>query len=454
MDNRLKQDLDRLLDGDLSEEESLRIQEELEQNPDAIDWLAERAWLHSGLRRSISRQSLQAQILPEATEEETASSSSHWKPNLIGIAACVLALLSLALWLKPESDTSFVTLQETKSALWKSSKLPTSDGSRLGQGTLHLEEGIATLLFDSGAEVTLEAPATLALEDPMNCKLSRGTAVSDIPDSALGFRIKTPSADVVDYGTRFAVSVFEDTGKTHTQVMEGMVQVEPADSDQVVELRTGERNTVSGTHSNTASKEEGLEPQTLAFQAPTHGPEWTLIETQKDAYTGFVRTHESRDLLYLKNAIKEGDLNRMSYLGFNLHAMDREAIQEAELLLYFSPTGWGLASHVPDCEFSVYGLTGTVPDWDESILHNEFPGEPSRIHLGSFAIPQGRQKGLFEITSQALVDFLRSHPNAELTLQVVRDTKEIEGGGLVHGFASHRHPSLPGPSLAIRLREE
>ena len=89
----------------------------------------------------------------------------------------------------------------------------------VGESTLRLAEGLATLKFDSGAEVTLEAPATLVLLDSMKCKLASGTAVSDIPESALGFRIKTPSADVVDYGTRFAVSVFRRHGETHTQAL-------------------------------------------------------------------------------------------------------------------------------------------------------------------------------------------------------------------------------------------
>jgi len=38
-------------------------------------------------------------------------------------------------------------------------------------------------------------------------------------------------------------------------------------------------------------------------------------------------------------------------------------------------------------------------------------------------------------------------------LIVVRDTAETGETGLVHGFASHRHPALPGPTLAIRLEE-
>jgi hypothetical protein len=124
------------------------------------------------------------------------------------------------------------------------------------------------------------------------------------------------------------------------------------------------------------------------------------------------------------------------------------------LLLHFAPTGWGLASHLPDAEFSVFGLVGNVPEWDESILYGEFPGKPNAIHLGSFTVPQGVQKGRFQIRSEALAQFLRQHSGSEISLKVVRDTQATEGGDLVHGFASRRHPFLPAPTLAIRLSDK
>ena len=71
-------------------------------------------------------------------------------------------------------------------------------------------------------------------------------------------------------------------------------------------------------------------------------------------------------------------------------------------------------------------------------------------HLGSFTIPQGVQRGRFRIRTELLTDFLANHASNVITLQVVRDTKEIEDSGLVHGFASRRHPILPAPTLAIR----
>ena len=141
-------------------------------------------------------------------------------------------------------------------------------------------------------------------------------------------------------------------------------------------------------------------------------------------------------------AIKSDENDRPSWL--------RDRVFEAELILHFAPTGWGLASNVPDATFNVYGLVGDVPEWDESILHGEFPGEPEQRLLGSFDIPQGVQKGRFGIRSEELKEFLRENASSEITLKIVRDTRETDNGGLVHAFASRRHPILPAPTLAIR----
>lgn len=375
-------------------------------------------------------------------------------PSTVAIAITLIALLALVFWPQHPADRTFVTLEQTRAALWESGDLPTADGSRLERGTLRLAEGLATLKFDSGAEVVLEAPASLILTDAMNCVLNRGTAVSDIPESALGFRIKTPSADVIDYGTRFAVSVHEETGETHTHVIEGRVQVEYAQSDEVVELTTGQRNTVVGDTIGKVTDDAEHEHKTIAVKPLDHGPGWTMLESVRDAYTGNNEDHNSDVLLLVKKAIQDGRVNRIAYIGFDLKDINQQHIEEAELLLYFAPTGWGLASHMPDATFSVYGMIGDATDWDESILHKErFPaalGTPEVVHLGSFTIPQGVQKGCFRVRTEALSEFLRTHPTSEISLKVVRDTVARDNGTLVHGFASRRHPVLPPPTLAIR----
>jgi hypothetical protein len=74
--------------------------------------------------------------------------------------------------------------------------------------------------------------------------------------------------------------------------------------------------------------------------------------------------------------------------------------------------------------------------------------------LGAFTIEQGVQRGDFGIDGETLTGYLRDHASSEITLIVVRDTVEIEDAGLVHGFASRRHPSLPAPTLSISLSKD
>ena len=446
--------IDGWLDGSLTEPEQAELDEWLKTDDDNMRRFTDAAMFEQ-----------QIQSATAAVEEQTAAASFNTSagatparsvkiPGTVAIAIALIALLVLVLLRQHPVDKTFATLEQTRAALWESGNLPTADGSRLERGTLRLAEGLATLKFDSGAEVVLEAPATLILADAMNCELTRGTTVSDIPKSAVGFRIKTPSADVVDYGTRFAVSVYEETGETHTQVIEGRVQVEYAQSDEVVELTTGQRNTVIGETIDAATDDAEHEHQTIAVKPVDHGPDWTLLEPVKDAYTGYVKDHNSDVLLLVKKNMQGGRVNRIAYIGFDLKDINQQRIEEAELLLYFAPTGWGLAAHMPDATFSVYGMVGDATDWDESILHKpRFPavlGTPRVVHLGSFTIPQGVQKGRFRVRTEALSEFLRKHPTSEISLKVVRDTVARDNGNLVHGFASRRHPVLPPPTLAIR----
>ncbi|MDA7874451.1 hypothetical protein N9B17_04715 [Rhodopirellula sp.] len=90
-----------------------------------------------------------------------------------------------------------------------------------------------------------------------------------------------------------------------------------------------------------------------------------------------------------------------------------------------------------------------MPDWDGSIAYDRFPRDAHVTQLESFLIPQGVPKGRFGIRTAALATFRREHPNEGITIKVVRDTPQKNDGGLLHGFASRRHPTLPAPTLAV-----
>lgn len=386
-------------------------------------------------------------------------------------AAAVISLLALVLVKPAPQEDSFATMAATAAARWESGNLPTMDGARLGVGTLKLVRGLATIEFDSGAEVILEAPAQLELVDAMNCVLTLGTAVAEVSKGAEGFTIRTPTANVIDHGTRFAVNVNPQSGATQTQVFDGLVEVELPSTGESIALKGGQRNFVAGEGLGIVS--ESLEEDTWAptpVPRPRSNGNWIDLTTHDpgadDAYVwgGEPNDHVSEDLLLLKNSKDREGPHRKAYLRFNLDPVGDREVQQAELSLRFVPTGWGLASHLTDSVFEVYGITADEFDaWShpsmtwQSAPANDLSDGVSLLPgtatlLGRFELPQGIQSGSFGIRGEKLTSFLNRDRNRLATLVVVRTTVENRAGGLVHAFASARHSYLPAPTLSVKLK--
>jgi len=455
---RFRQVLAELLDGSINETARVELNQVLSSSAGARREYREMMDLHARLHLEYTGGG-GADFMPGAAPTRTAKSTLTRLPLWLAVAAAV-ALVAVLLSRSHNNAETFATIQSAHATSWGQGDLPTRKGSRLGQGTLKLEDGLAVLRFDSGAEVSLEAPVELQLLDSMHCRIIQGTAVTYVPESATGFRVGTPSAMVIDYGTRFAVSVDPQSGDTRTQVFEGLVDVENPATGEKVSLKTGQRASVQGRQTGPVT--EGFDERLHSVAAPSlrTGRDWLQIETTKDAYIGFHLRTDSTQLLYVKHG-KDG-FNRKAYLGFDLKGLDPANIAGATLDLQFESTGLGLASHVPDATFSVYGLVRDQP-WAETKLWRR--NAPANIigtgaglvsdqvrKLGSFVVPQGVQRGRFGIEGEPLADYLREHADSTITLIIVRDTAETAKPGLVHGIASHRHPVLPPPTISIRIR--
>jgi len=455
-----------VLDGRLGDVDRESLNDVLRESPEARQFYRKHMELHARLHLEYTG-GQSADFMPSRFVSRRQSWFSRRRLLVAAAVACLTLIVGIALLQKPEplgETREFATVESSRAARWDSSNLPTTVGSRLTKGTLRLAEGLVTLRFDSGAQVTLEAPAELILVDPMNCTLANGIVVAEIPDSAVGFRIATPSANVVDYGTRFSVIVDAATGETHTQVYEGLVEVEHPQSGEIVSLKSGQLNSADEKELREALDGANEPMGSMPLGPPMREPDWTLLETTQDAYIGISRlkgkeVHRSQTLLLVKNGIP----HRKTYLGFHLAGIDPARIVEAELILRLAPTGWGLASHVPDATFSVYGLLRKDLLWsEESITEETAPANVANQaglvnaevqKLGSFLIEQGVQRSQIKLQGESLVAFVRAHAGSNVTLILARDTAEIEDNGLVHGFASRRHPTLPAPTLAIRLTE-
>lgn len=87
-----------------------------------------------------------------------------------------------------------------------------------------LMEGMVELAFEKGATAIIEGPAVFRIESNEKLALDIGRCSVHAPEGAEGFEVETPEVNVVDRGTRFSVVVLEDNA-TEVQVVEGAADI-------------------------------------------------------------------------------------------------------------------------------------------------------------------------------------------------------------------------------------
>ncbi|MEK6237054.1 MAG: FecR family protein, partial [Planctomycetales bacterium] len=289
--------LDRILEGDLSEEERDQAAAWLESD-DAVHQLAERAELHADLRRSLRRRNLQESALTDAadavspTSSETPTEPSIAKPEpsgdvqpigrsqsrwskkasaVLAVALAAAACLAIILFnVAPPSNgsqPSIASIAHQANARWADHAR--SQGDSVGTGVMRLDVGIVRLDFANGAAVTLQGPAVFEILQDNQTRLHRGILTAHIPESAIGFEVETPGMDVVDLGTAFGVSVGADGG-TDVCVFEGEIEVSIPGSDK---SRAPQR-IIEGNAARTRPDGNGIEP--AAYQTERFEDAWPV----------------------------------------------------------------------------------------------------------------------------------------------------------------------------------
>jgi ferric-dicitrate binding protein FerR (iron transport regulator) len=146
------------------------------------------------------------------------------------VAVCLLATLGFVAasrWMGGEEDDALVVgrIRAAKTPDW-AGEAQGDEGARIRVGQeFDLLRGLVELEFRNGARVTLEGPAICRIESSNRVLLTGGRLLADVPPAAVGFTVDTPSARVVDLGTRFGVVVGSD-GSPEIHVLAGSVRVE------------------------------------------------------------------------------------------------------------------------------------------------------------------------------------------------------------------------------------
>ncbi len=469
---------ERALDHQLTDDECETLNRRLKDDSAARELFAKALHQHAELRFDARL----CRELAETPEVIQIKPDRRFSSLLIAVAACaVLTGVSVFLvmqqwWHFSDSTDSKIIATVVKSShcKWAGSTLPTAEGSHVSAGILELVEGLATLKFNSGAKIVLEAPATLELIDAMNCRLRRGTLVADVPPSAIGFTVDTQDAKVVDYGTRFGVSTGDD-GKYMVQVLEGLVEVNHKGEAEIKQLHAGQ--SIDRGLMKTKINPVSPDPEPNRWQPDAilnAGDGWKIISTAfgqgKDSYiqsNDKSRNFGQDSFFRVKHSSVQPDLNRKGYLGFDVSKFKGGKITEAELVLSIEPSDLGFATLVPDSRFCVYGLVDESQDsWDENGLswheapaHN--PTQPEKhlpvpdkcVLLGHFEIAQGISRGTRSLRGQSLANFINSDTNGIATFLICRETDETSKGGLVHAFATKESGSNTPPLLRLKAEE-
>ena len=158
---------------------------------------------------------------------------------------------------------------------------------------------------------------------------------AEVPPEVSGFTVVTPSAEVKDIGTRFAVALL-DTGRTELEVFEGEVQAKSAMTGSVFNsFKTGE----------TAAIDDG---QTEVQSIPTTAIRFRAIEnalnrrTVKAVADRFVQggrhadvvPTDGPDILLLKQLGANNEVARKVWLRFDLSEQPVNLLRPATLTLH------------------------------------------------------------------------------------------------------------------------
>lgn len=222
--------LTRLSDDTMSEADAVRLNELLHGNPEACERYLNHMTLEAHLERELGGAT--EVDLPGVQAPQTHSQGARHKliafPMWLRLAA-VLAVCATWLAMRENftneagtaSENWLATVLLAEDCEWRHTR-GISEGGRLPAQRLHLLRGTAILRLDGGAEIMIRGATELELQSATQARLRSGDVVVRAEGDAAGFKLLTPSRELTDLGTEFAVKV-ERGGATELHVLEGEV---------------------------------------------------------------------------------------------------------------------------------------------------------------------------------------------------------------------------------------
>lgn len=240
----------RYLDGSISAAELQQLNQRLLANAATrrrfSDWLN----LDSALAAAAAGEKA---ILPATPPNSlTSPRTSRFTPtHFAALAACLAVLLTATIWWSAPPAT-IATVVSTAGVA------ELAAGTAIHPATHHIRAGSLELLTALGTRLVIEAPATFRFQSAQRLHLIHGRLSADVPPSAKGFTVITPTGEAVDLGTRFGVDV-PASGPSEIHVFQGEVIAQATGAPQNQSVRTGAAVTMTNGSST------GRELRSAAF---------------------------------------------------------------------------------------------------------------------------------------------------------------------------------------------
>jgi len=241
-----------LCDGEITPPQTVRLEELVGRSPEAKDFFLEYLQLHVELYwdHAIGDRWTGPGMVPSSAEEKARSVGSaaprlrrlHW--IVPALAASVLLALTawlilprLPMWRERGRPEVVAHLVRTRQANWaEGDPRPKENADLRSDQRLALREGLAEIVFQSGARLILDGPAAIDLKGVDLAFLHNGRLTARVPPEARGFTIGTPSATVIDLGTEFGVMV-DLLGVSEVYAFAGMIRVRAGGATDGAETR-------------------------------------------------------------------------------------------------------------------------------------------------------------------------------------------------------------------------
>lgn len=222
----------RYLDGEATESEVAALEELLRHDAAARRQFAELANLDSALAEQAAYWVAPASKPSHRPPAKNRRPARQW---LAAAAALALLVTGAGWWQSYQQGYATVAKGIGTSQF--------TEGGKVRNTAYELNEGTVEFLTARGARVVIEAPAHFQFESAQRLRMTQGRLAADVPPSAKGFTVITPTGKAVDLGTKFGVDV-PPQGQAEIHVFQGEVIAQSSEGGRKQSLRDGEAYTL------------------------------------------------------------------------------------------------------------------------------------------------------------------------------------------------------------------